>query len=380
MDRDAAIHVTGTNDAFHITADRPVTAYQVYPWGGAPSYFPSATVLYPSSAWDTNYVAPGINDVYADLTVGGVSGSTTTKAFITMVATEDTSVTLLPKVAVDGDSTSGIAASAANTPVTYSIKAGQYLQLLQVHNLGGTIIQSTKPVGLFTGGQLIWVPFPQTGGDADNQGQMIPPVRAQGFQYVGASYAIAKPTVWQMVGAVNGTNLTYDPAPPSGAPTALQRGDVIEFNSQTEFTVSSQDKDHPFYLAVYKRADDPGTSGPDFVNVLPPVQFRSQYVFVTDPTYKTTSLVFVRPKATGDVTLDCLGTVTGWTDIGSGAYQFARVVFGAGNTCKNGSREAHSTGTFGITVWGWDFAASYGYPAGGNSAPVNQVIVAPVPN
>ena len=375
---DSAIHVTGYNDAFHVTTDRPITAYQVYPWGGAASFFPSATVLYPKSAWDTNYVAPGINDAFA-VQVGGINGLTWEKPFVTMVAADDTQVTLLPKIAIDGDPSNGIPSAAPNTAVTYSIKAGQYLQLLQQHNLGGTVIQSTKPIGVFVGTQM----FTTMGGDGDNQGLMIPAVRAEGFEYVGASYALPAPTPWQLVGAVDGTTLTYDPAPPAGAPSTIGRGDVVEFSAQSEFTVRSQDASHPFELVVYRRGQDPpDPGGPDFVGILPPVQFRSQYVFVTDPTYKTTTLVFVRPKATGDVTLDCAGTLGGWQNIGSGAYQVARVTFGAGSaaSCKNGAHQATSTsGTFGITVWGWDLAASYGYPAGGNSAPVNDVVVKPTP-
>jgi hypothetical protein len=334
--------------------------------------------LYPSTAWDTTYVAPGINDAYFSQ-VGGKDGPVWTKPFLTMVARDDTSVTLLAKIDVEGDPTNGVAPAAKNTPVTYTIQAGQYLQLLQQHNLGGTIIESTKPIGVFIGAQL----FSTAGADSDNQGQMVPPVHAQGSEYVGASYDLPAPTPWQIVGAADGTSLAYDPAPPAGAPSSLGLGDVVEFETQSEFVVRSQDKDHPFYLAVYRRGQDPpNPGGPDFVDMLPPVQFLKRYVFVTDPTYATTTLVFVRPKSTPDVTLDCVGTITGWKDVGAGNYSVARLVFGSGAaaSCKNGAHEATSAGPFGITVWGWANAASYGYPAGGSSAPVNSVVVKPLPH
>ena len=367
---DSAIHVTGYNDAFEIASDRPVNAYQVYPWGGAPSVFPSATLLYPSTAWGTNYVAPAINDAYAVKI-----GAEWEKPFVTLVASDDTTVTLLPKVDIVGNATTGVPASPKSVPVSYPIKKGQYLQLLQMPNLGGTVVSSTKPVGMFIGSMLFRLPV-SGGGDADNQGQMVPPIRAQGSEYIGASYELPQPTSFQVVGAVKGTTLTYDPGPPPGAPSTINTGDVLEFETQTEFTVRSQDTAHPFYMAVYKRSDDSGSNnGPDFVNLLPPVQFRSHYVFVTDPTYKVTTLVFVRAKGAGDITLDCAGVVKGWKPIGSGAYQVARVVFGTGNTCKDGAHAASGPDRFGITVWGWAFAASYGYPAGGNAAPVNDVVV-----
>ena len=35
---------------------------------------------------------------------------------------------------------------------------------------------------------------------------------------------------------------------------------------------------------------------------------------------------------------------------------------------------------FGITVWGYDSASSYAYPAGASVKPINTVVVPPVPN
>src|SRR5260221_2299725 len=126
----------------------------------------------------------------------------------------------------------------------------------------------------------------------------------------------------------------------------------------------------------------------DYVNVLPPAQFLSSYVFFTDPTYWTTNLALVRVKDSGgfhDVTLDCLGTLGGWKDVGSnGQYQVATVELVRSNvgvgSCKNGVHSAKSDGRICVTVWGEDCASSYGYPAGGNAATLNQVVVPPAPN
>ena len=40
---------------------------------------------------------------------------------------------------------------------------------------------------------------------------------------------------------------------------------------------------------------------------------------------------------------------------------------------------ATSSGPFGLTVWGLDNFASYAYPAGGNVASINTVVVPPTP-
>jgi hypothetical protein len=182
----------------------------------------------------------------------------------------------------------------------------------------------------------------------------------------------------------------------------LTLGQVVDFESTVAFTVSSQDASHPFYVGqimpgcMVTSGSRPGSNpnnttffGSDclgdeeFVNILPPAQFLSKYIFFTDPTYATTNLVFVRVKgATGfqDVTLDCAGTLTGWQAVGAGGqYEITNVDLVRGTTpngtCNNGPHTAQSTGPFGLMVWGLDSYSSYAYPAGGNVAPINTVVI-----
>jgi hypothetical protein len=166
--------------------------------------------------------------------------------------------------------------------------------------------------------------------------------------------------------------------------------------------VSSQGSDHPFDLAAYMTGcgalpggqnSTAGCAGdPEFVNVIPDAQYLASYTFFTDPTYPETNLVFVRGKDKNgtyhDVTLDCIGALTGWTDINA-SFQFTRADLSKGNfekqgNCNNGQHVAESDGTFGLTVWGWGSkasqpfmseAVSYAYPAGASVQPVNAVIV-----
>ena len=49
-------------------------------------------------------------------------------------------------------------------------------------------------------------------------------------------------------------------------------------------------------------------------------------------------------------------------------------------TCNNGLHTISSTGLVGITVWGYDSAASYAYPAGASVQPINTVVVPPTPH
>ena len=407
-DKDAATHGTGLGSAFHITSTAPVSAYDIYPYGGGPTALTSATLLLPTSAWDTNYVAvtaygPGL--ILEDLPV------------VAMVAEQDnTQVTINPTAAILAGT--GVMAAPQGMATTYTINKGQLLQFTQSNPLDGSIIQSNNPIGLWAGKNSLGI---QSCCD-ESAHQQIPPVRALGSEYVGVRYrnrysGIEESPPWRIIGAAKGTVLKWEPAVPSGAPTTLDLGQVTSFNTNGPFVVSSQDSNHPFYVSAHMTGAeqfDPAyaggmmTSAPgdgrgdaEFVNVIPPGEYLNNYVFFTDPTYPETDLVFVRVKGPAgfqDVTLDCAGTLTGWQPIGtSGNYEYTRFDLVTGNfqgtgSCNNGRHEAKSKIPFGITVWGWGSAAtgegmgqgfytqyvSYAYPAGAGVAPINQVVIPPM--
>jgi hypothetical protein len=382
---------------FHITTSRPVVAYDIDPYGGGNSAVTSASLLIPTSAWDLNYivVAPwpyGPNSNYPRLSI--------------TAAEEGTDVTIDPVVAIAGGTLAGtpVPGTAANTPATYTLNRGQTLQFEQELELTGSVLLATKPIGVTGSSGCINI-------DAcccDGAHQQLPPVQALGSAYAAVRYrnridGMEESPPWRIVGAVDGTTLTYDPGPPPvGAPLTLQQGEVASFRAPGPFIVKSQDDAHPFYLAAYMTGagsfSDIGD--PEFVNVIPVKQYRSSYVFFTDPTYPETNLIVVRSRASDgsfkDVTLDCLAApLSGWAPIGVGDQEYMRVDLVRGNFeqqngCDNGRREMSSDAPFGLTVWGWGSHAtdpafsstyvSYAYPAGASVQPINEVIVIPGPD
>jgi hypothetical protein len=334
--------------------------------------------------------------------------------FLSIVAeTSGTQITISPTAAIVGGN--GVAAAAQGKPTTYTLNAGQLLQFVQNDPLDGSVIQSNNPVGVWGGKTSLSI----VSCCDDSAHQQIPPVRALGSEYAGVRYrnrytGTEESPPWRIIGAADGTVLTWDPAAPSGAPTALSLGQVTQFDTNGPFVVSSQDANHPFYVSAHmtgaaefdpsqqdggSNATPDGRGDAEFVNVVPPGEFVSSYVFFTDPTYPETDLVIVRTLgASGfaDVTLDCAGVLTGWLPIGtSGKYEYTRFDLVTGNfvgtgSCNNGRHEMTSTVAFGVTVWGWGSAAtgqelsgfytqyvSYAYPAGASVAPINQIVIAP---
>jgi hypothetical protein len=403
------IHSTGIGKAFRVTTDVPVVAYQMLPYGGGDSAVTGATLLLPTTAWDTNYV--GVN------TYPAAFGETTLSPSMSLVADQDgTDITILPKADIVAGA--GVAGASKGVSVTYSLQAGEVLQLTQLEELTGSAIESTRPIGLFGGHQC--ANTPQNTPYCDHAEQQIPAVRALGSEYAAVTHRQRTNKTeyppWRLIGAVDGTILTYDPPDVIG-PTELASGQFLEFYTNKPFVVRSQDASHPFILLAYMTgagavAPTPidGYGDPEVVRIVPPAQFLARYVFFTDPTYPETNLVVVRRKAeTGfaDVELDCMGKLTGFTPLGSsGEYEFTRVDlvrhnFEAQGGCNNGRHEMKSDAPFGVWVWGWGTPetvpnppegtfpcmdslpnytcfVSYGYPAGEGLALINDVVV-PVP-
>jgi hypothetical protein len=390
------VDATAIISGFHITASAPVVAYDIFPYGGASADLSSATLLIPTTAWGTNYLA-------VDSWSQAMAGFSGLWPYIHIVAAQDdTSVTLSPTVAIVGGT--GVAPAAMGVPTTYMLNAGQVLQLLQPEELNGTPIQSTKPIGVWGGANCMNIdPSDQA---CDSGHQELFPISALGSEYVAVRYRPRDPAQpeeappWRIMAAVDGTIFTYDPpTPPTGAPTTLDSGALTTFYSAGPFVVKSQDNKHPFYISGHMGGENfmggELTSGdPETVNVMPSAEYLSSYIFMTDPTFGNTSLVLVRPKQTtsgtfNDVSLDCLtGPVPGWTPVGVGGnYEYAWVDLTIGNepdsvpqgACNNGYHTIKSTTPFGLTVWGWDSYVSYAYPAGASVQPINTVVVLPTP-
>lgn len=379
----AQINGTGKNSAFHITTDMPVVAYQMLPYGGGAAAATGASLLIPTSAWGNNYVAVSAYETAAP-PIPIPQGPS-----YNIVAKEDgTTVTMRPKSAIAAGG--GLPAATANQPYTFTLNKGEYAQITQASPLTGSPISSDKPVGVFGGHQIMSID--RCCGDHGEQ--MIAPVRALGSEYVAAPHADRKPTpgeprIFRIIGAVDGTALTYDP--PNLGPAMVRLGETLEIRSTAPFTVRSQDADHPFLLFTYMSgAGDQGEGGwgdADFVRVVPPAQFLSHYVFFADPTYPFTVLTVVRTKKDGafeDVKLDCMSApLGGWQTVGDFEITYVKLVdhFQGQNGCNNGVRQMDSKAPFGVWVWGWGSEdtntgwVSYGYPAGEGVQPINDVVI-----
>jgi hypothetical protein len=411
---------TVDTDAFHIESSAPVTVHTFFGYNHLtqvwPNYAAGASLLLPTSAWDTNYIAATTYDRDANNGVE-VFQPVPDLSWIGFVAQQDgTDVTIVPTKTYPGTST--VHGATANTPSVYTgLKKGEFIRLQDGPNLSGSVLSSNKPIGTWGGVVPVMVEYPSY----SSMHQQIPPVKLLGHEYVAVRYRNrylpGPPPMppypkderppWRYVGVVNGTQLTYDPPQPS-APTTLEGGDSVEWHTlywkmpppdpnanAVPFVVRSQDANHPFLFGAHMTGNQEYATfgGPEYVNVVPSEQFLKNYGFFTEPSYPNTELVFIRKLGADmkyhDVTLDCAGTISNWTTIGSSQYQYARfelVMNGMGQgMCENGRHDASSDAPFGLTIWGWDkgdvllTGASYAFVAGQGGQAINTVIVPPLP-
>ena len=371
-------NATGKGKAFRITSDVPVVAYQINPFGGGSAATAGASLLLPTSAWDTNYLAIHAYNAGPQLTS------------LNIVAKEPTTVKILPKKPIVGGG--GLLGGQVGFPYSVSLAAGEHVQFTQLDSLEGSTVQSDKPVGFFAGARCSQIPYNVYA--CDHLEQMIPPIQALGSEYVGVSYKprSGEPAYWRMQGIVDGTELKW--SSDIGGPATLSQGQSVEFVTQFPFVVSSQDADHPFLLMAHMTGGNTSNMGgigdADSVLSVPPSQYLTSYVFFTDPTYPVTNLVVVRAPTDGkfeDVTLDCsFYPLKDWKPVGD--YEYTRVDlttddFANVGPCSTGARKMESKGRFGVWVWGWgspqtsSFTSyvSYGYPAGMNAELINKVVV-----
>jgi hypothetical protein len=316
---------------------------------------------------------------------------------------DGTTVTILPSNDIVAGT--GVAGATHNVAATYNVDKGQVLQFEQDAELTGSIIQATQNVAVFGAQDCVTIDYPA----CDSEHQQLAPVRTLGSEYAAVRYHdrwndgahVENNVPWRIVGAVNGTTLTYTPSTPAAAPTTIDKGQVVTFRNSGYFTVASQDNNHPFYLGYHMTGGGVGApwsmvtmnsdynpGDPEWQNMVPPAEWLSSYVFFMDPTYRDSSLVFIRKqKADGsfdDVTLDCAGVLTGWQPITGSTYEYTyrdmAISFAGVSGCYQGVHVATSNSSFGLSVWGWANNSSYGYPAGMSIRAVNGVVVPPNPN
>lgn len=395
--------VRADKSAYHLVTTRPVTVYQFsaleYEGKGGPpgkswtacpgnedcidpdlgfgfpigcySFTNDASLLLPSTALTGNY------------RVTGAKGSAGLPSYVALTGTRnDTTVTvkLGPKgrVAPGG----GIPSILAGGSATFKLGEGDVVQLLATGaavDISGALITASKPIQVIAG--VPCVTNPSEAPACDHVEESVFPAETFGKRYV-----VTGPTgpnggkpghVVRLYGNVDGTTLSYKPSAPTGAPTTLNAGDVIdlgvvkddfEVEGSAEFAVGS------FMLGgslVDPAAPEGLQKGDPSMSMITSVeQHRTKYVFLAPDDYDVN---YVDVVAAAGTTLTLDGVAVSSFPETLGDWEVHRIKLDPGPTGV-GAHTLDASKPVGIQVLGYGLYTSYHYPGG-----LNLSTIAPPP-
>jgi hypothetical protein len=366
----SAIYAGG---AYRITSDLPVISYQFAPIDGSASFLSDASLLLPVSALDKYYIVSA-------WPYGADVANIPRPAHIQIAASEQTNVTVTSPIATVAGS--GVPALQPNTPQTFSLAEGDYLQLT-VSNLNqsftGAYIEADKPVAVFSSNDCANVPNVPSECCCDHLEEQLFGLQTWGKSYVAAQMPRrqTESSFWQIVAQQDNTTVTFTPAagvnglPPSVTLNAKQVAEYEVRGGATpgDFLVEA-DKPilvNQYTVGSYHVQDGSSLGDPDMVQAVPTEQFLASYVILVPSTWNNDYIVITR-KAGTMVLVDGVPPNVTWNPV-PGGWETG-VVSGVGD----GVHTLESNIPFGVHVNGYDDYDSYAYPGGLNQTVINPIL------
>jgi hypothetical protein len=356
-----------TGQAYRVTSDLPVAAYQFTPYAGLAGddttiCTADGTLLLATSGLDLHYYVLGYPQ-------------TSSNSSMNIIATEDdTLVTVIPaSTTLAGE---GVSALSAGVEQTFTMDAADVLQLNTTVDVSGTYVEADKPVAVFGGNVSSNVPNGVT--FADHMEHQMFPLSTWGSTFVAARSVIRnlgtpEDDYYRIVAQEDGTAISYTPEV-AGAPAVLESGEIAEFSANYAFEIEA---DKPIlvgqYLTGYEATGLPFDSpnGDPAFALLPPVdQFLSNYVFLAPDKYPVDYVIITHPPGL-EVLLDG-DPVTADPDCAvedlSADWEITRCLI------EDFGHTIDADEGVGITVWGYGGRIAYGYTGGLDLEEINPVI------
>jgi len=380
-----------SSQAYRITTDYPVVAYQFNPI--VQSFSNGASLLIPTSGLDESYMVlgwPTTNPISIGPAIAGIPDH----SFVTIVGVDDAPVHVVVKVGGPTLAGGGIPAAGDGGMIEADVSAFDVLNLESTGipgDLSGTQIMADGPIAVFSGGERGIVPYdvmppPPEGWEDDlccteHFEQQLFPRSALGKAFVttrsptrSQSSTNPEADVWRVMATEPGTEVTTSLAPPYDH-FSLGLGEWAEFWSRTDFVLSANE---PVMVAQYlvsqEYVESPVIVGgdPEFIIYPPAEQYRSEYIFLVPPTFDKDYCVIATPS-NATITLD--GQTLGELDTRCTRHPagtLAGIEYDA-LRCELSDGVHHVTSSLpvGVTVYGYYNVGSYGYPAGADVKRIN---------
>jgi len=408
------------NGAYHLTSTMPVTVYQFNPLdyqddqadsslceselsnGTYPpchSFSNDASLLLPTPTLSNHYI------VMARQTfgVGNILGFSFIPGFAAIVGTAEGTTTVTVTLTSHTAAGNGITGGSPGLVQQFELAQGEVLQLLsalptgctgtetsdgtysycdqgQAYDLTGTIVDSDKPVAVYSGHLCSFVPYDTWA--CDHLEEMMLPLETWGKDFVvGRTEPQAdtgvndEPNVIRIVSGADNNVIRFNPAQPDvGAETTLNKGQWVEFMTTEDFHVNADAAimvgqflvGQQYYSDEYDYHGDPAYS-----LMVPTEQFRDSYTFLAPATITYNFVNVTKRVGEGSPTVMLDGAAIPDSSfsqpVGTTGYGVARVpISGTHHTIT-------STAPFGIVVYGFATFTSYSYPGGLDLNYINPV-------
>lgn len=335
-----------TEGVYRVASDQPIVAYQFNPLENV--YTNDASLLLPTTAFGTEYRVLSYQPIpwY------------NTPSFVAIVAQEDatevtftSSATTAPGIGIDSLAPGGTLTKTLNRFDVLNIEGSG-----TTDDLTGSRVQSDKPIAVFAGNQCTFVPGNQYA--CDHLEEQLFPTSTWGSNFAAcrSQQRGTEADLIRVIAQHDSTTVTTTPAVP-GTPATLNAGQWFEFDAATDVAI---DADKPVMAAQYlvSQNSGAGTGDPSMILEVPVQQFRAAYRFLTPDTF---AFDYVTIAAPNGATVNLDGTAipsASFTQLGDSGYSCARVLV------SDGAHSITASAPVGISVYGYDQYASYGYPGG----------------
>lgn len=388
-----------SSNAYRITTNYPVVAYQFNPI--VQSFSNDASLLIPTSGLDNHYRVLGWPTANPIDPLGQIDGIPD-RSYVTIVGVEPATqvrVTLGHRIVGDRWGL-GIGPAEAGQVIERTIGPYDVLNLESEGAPGdmtGTVVESSAPVVVFSGGERGIAPYTTEGVPAPPGGppsdlcctehleEQVFPTTAWGRDFVitrspqrGRSWA--EPDIYRIMADRARTTVTTNLAG-ANASFTLEPGQWRELYAQESFILRADGPVSIEQILVSQQwVGDwrPGHGGDPSMILFPPYQqYRESYVFLTPSTFSADYVVISAPQGTQvlldgrDVNGDEFDPLCNYELAG----ELEGVVYQA-ITCpvSAGAHTVDATLPVGIMVYGYYNVGSYGYAGGSELERINPLI------
>lgn len=228
-------------------------------------------------------------------------------------------------------------------------------------DVSGTTINADKPVAVYGGVKRVSIPI-TVGNERDHLVEQLPPLETWGKEalitpHFGINSESRYNAVVRVMAANDSTRWTLDGVPQQ----VLGAGKLVELSlTRAQHIVASG----PILVAQYEHSsnDESGPLGDPFMMLIPPPeQFDSIYSFqcvINDEFKAHYANVVIPTNAIRSLRMDGAAVQATFRSIPNTRFSYAQIQLTAG------SHFARADSTFGLYVYGYGVANSYGYPGG----------------